>query len=650
MNFARASAAVESAALAVPVKAYTYRFWLSLVLLILLSYYALISGLLVGVFVLSLVELLLCADILWRNAWQDLEKKRFSFSVLVCGSVVAGFGYSVSKTFFKDPLAGNLVDLYLPTGLLLTLYLYNCMRNARSQERTRFFVEKLDDFLPKSGRLLGSNQRERMVFARELKKGDIICIKPGERVPCEGIIVEGETTLDESLITGNITPAVKQKGSPVYAGTLNKTAVITVRVEKGLDDSEMAGIISAIAKSEHHRYIRAEVLDRYAPWLILCSVVLAVAGYLYFYIAGNYFRPLHNLGILLLIAGLGCPLSLFFAVWVPSACLRLGAGRRKIDIHVMSALEILDKSDVVFFDKTGTLTYGELTVTDVHSYQPKGTTQLLTCLATAEQFVDGPFAKAVLDYARKQHIEPKPLQRFEVLPGMGVCAIAAKSTILAGRPEWLQEQGIELSIKPHAGQTVICVAKNGKGLGYVLLEDKIREGATKMIASLHASGKELVLMSGDNELSVQSVAERTGIERYNFGVLPQTKAEIVGNSVSLGKKTVMIGDGFNDITALLRSDAGIVFSSGKNVYNNWVDVVVRCEGLDSVAEVFGLYRRLLRCVRGNIILSQLCNIALIAAVLFAPAQIWQSYLLLLGGILVGVMVVLLNSMRLLYIK
>ncbi len=649
MKSAHLKSTVETAALGIPVKKYTYRVWLSVLFLILIVYGSFWGGFLKGIFILCLLDLLFCADVALRNSWRDLEKGRFSVSVLVSVSLLAGCGYGLSKTFLADPLAGNLPDIYIAMAVLLSVYLWSCGRNARGKERTQVFIKKLDDFLPKSGRLL-IGMRERMVFASELKEGDIIRVKAGERIPCEGIIARGETTIDESLITGNMMPTSKKQGGKVYAGTLNKGAHILVRVEKNVTSSVIAGIINAIKNSERRRCIRQDVLDKYAPWIFVWSVCLAIAGYVYFYWAGHYTRPLHNLGILLLLMGLGCPWGFLFAAMVPMGSLHLGAKRKKIDIHAMGALEVLDHADMVFFDKTGTLTYGELRISSVHTGNETARRRLLTCLATAEQLVDGPFANAVMLYAQEQNIQPKSLRCFDVVPGMGVSAISGKDTIVAGRPEWLREQGIDITVGPHERQAVICGAKNGKAIGYVLLDDKLRSGAAEMIRSLRLGGKEVVLMSGDNEDSVRAVAEEIGIEQYNSGVLPQTKAEILGNYVTLGKKTVMVGDGFNDIIALLRSDAGIVFSSGKNVYNNWVDVVIRRGDLRSITDLFGLHRRLTACIRGNVILGMLCNMILMAAVLFGPSSWWQERWSLLAGLSVGVIFVFFNSMRLLHIK
>ncbi len=649
MKSSRANAAPESAALSVPAKKYSYRCFLSVCFLVLLVYSLFIGASATGIFVLVLLNLLCCSDVLFKNAWHDLESFRFSLSVLTAVSVLSCFCYSLSKTFFVTPLAGRAPDLYICLSCTVLFYLWTCLRVSRRKERTKVFIKKLNDFLPKSGRLM-NGQREMMVFARELKEGDIIRVKAGERIPSEGEIAKGETAIDESLITGNMLPSAKTVGSRVYAGTLNKGAEIMVRVKQGLDQSVIAGIITSIKNSERRRCVRKDELDQYAPYLLVIAVIAALSAYTYFYWAGDYRRPLHSLGMILLVMGLACPISFFFCSSFPAWFVRLGAARKKIILQALGALDVLKHADAVFFDKTGTLTYGELRIHEVHAPDEKTKRDLLVCLATAEQMVDGPFANAVNIYAQECGIEPHKLLCFDVLPGLGVSATSGKNIFLAGRPEWLKEQGVKITDKPQGGQAVICGAKNGKYLGYVSLDDKLRPGASEMVKKLKEMGKEVILMSGDNEASVSAIAQEIGITNFNFGVLPQTKAEILGNFSALGKKAVMVGDGFNDITALLRAEAGVVFSSGKNVYNNWVDIILKRTDLSSITDLFYINQQLSARVHGNIILCILCNLGLLAALLFLPIPREYAWCVVPAGLFLAVVVIFLNSVRLLNIK
>ena len=308
-------------------------------------------------------------------------------------------------------------------------------------------------------------------------------------------------------------------------------------------------------------------------------------------------------------------------------------------------------ADTFFFDKTGTLTYGELRVSGVYPVSDTARKPLLDAVITAEQLVDGPFADAVNTYAKEHKIKPKKVLAFDVLPGLGVQAKSRGNEILAGSIPWLTEQGINISQQiTQQCEAVICVAVNGTYLGYLTLADELRPGAQDMVSFLKTRQKELILVSGDNESSVSAIAQQAGIEKFNFFVLPKTKAEIVGNLQGLGQQVVMVGDGFNDIIALLKADAGVVFSSGKNVYNNWVDVIVKRRDLKAVPYLFAIHKKLYSTIRQNVILSVLLNGALAAWFVWQSTQGaagWQWPVL---GALGAVVIVWLNSTRMLHIK
>ncbi len=649
MKFLSVLSPRETALLAVPAKAYLYRFCLSVCFLAIIWYSLSLESVESGIFVLVLLSLIFCGDVLFKNAKADLCHGQISMSVLVAVSVLCCFGYSLAQTFFMRPLAGRLVNLYIPLLLLLSVYLWNGLCLSRSKERTYVFIKKLNDFLPKSGRLL-VQQREQRVFAKELVPGNVVKVLPGERIPCDGVIVKGETVIDESLITGNLLPASKTVGRPVYAGTLNKGQEINVRVEKKLAQSALGDIINALADSEQHRCVEHDPLDAYAPWIWGIVFLLALACYFYFYAQSGYTRPLHNIGFFLFVLGLGCPVALLFCVPMPSYFIRRGAKQKHIYLQNLGVLEQLYRADVVFFDKTGTLTQGKLQVTAVHAMGKKDESTLLQSLISAVQQADISFAKAVQEYGRVNNISCQPLREFEAFPGQGIRAVIGRHVILVGLPNWLTKLSVQVPSLPAQEQMIVGVAKDGRFWGYVLLEDSLRPQAADTVALLQKLGKEVVLLSGDSETSVKTVAHACGIEKVNFGVLPQTKAEIVGNYISLGKKVAMVGDGFNDIIALLRADASIVFSSGNNVYNNWVDAVLDREDLSAVTDLLALYTRWILCVRGNIILSIICNSLVLAGLIFPHIETDVLPFVLWGGIAATITLIFFNSMRLLHIK
>ncbi len=642
--------AFEPAALSVPSRKFTYRFFLSFCLMLLVLGSELLEHSAMGIFILVLLDLLFCADIIVRCALKDLWNEHFSLSALVSVCVLCGFAYSVITRFNLVSWHGPVSDLYVYTMLLITLTLWVERRLSREKEKTHVFIKKLDDFLPKAGRLCIGRQF-RKVFARELKKGELVFVKVGERLPCDGIIRKGKTSIDEQLITGNMMPTAKRVDHHVYAGTLNKSDDIYVEVTQTLPGSAIMSIIDAIKTSERHRAGARSLLDSYAAWVLPFISVCALGLYGVLLLRHGWAQWASYLGVFLFTAALFCPAALAFAVVFPSFFARRGGARLKLKIQNLNALEKLVNAATLLFDKTGTLTYGELRVSGVYPVLDEVKKQLLKAVITAEQLVDGPFADAVNTYAREHKIKPNKLLAFDVLPGLGVQAQGRGVKILAGSIPWLTEQGITVSQEiTQQCEAVICVAVNGQYLGYLTLADELRPGAQDMVKFLHKQNKEIILVSGDNESSVSSIANEAGIEKYNYFVLPKTKAEIVNNLQGLGQQVVMVGDGFNDIIALLKADAGLVFSSGKNVYNNWVDVIIRRRDLDGIRYLFLIHTKLRRLIRQNVILCVLLNGLLAGWLVWQSAVAPASWQIPVIGALAVVVIIWLNSTRMLRIK
>ncbi len=638
------------AALEVPSRAFTYRFFLSTCLLMLVLFSSALGHSAMGTFVLALLDVLFCGDILLRCGLKDVSRGRFSLSALVSVCALCGFLYSLLNSFHVVSWHGPVTDLYVYTMLLITLVLWVERRLSREKEKTRVFIKKLDDFLPKAARLCVGRQF-RTVFATELKAGDLVFVKTGERLPCDGIIRKGKTSIDEQLITGNMMPTAKRLGNNVYAGTLNKSDHIYVEVTQTLPTSAIMGIVNAIKNSERNRAGSRSLLDGYAAWVLSIIVLCAVGGYGWLLYQYGLAQWKDYLGVFLFVTALFCPAALAFAVIFPWFFARSGAWRLQLKIQNLHALERIVKANTFFFDKTGTLTYGELRVSGVYPVQEENRKLLLKAVITAEQLVDGPFADAVNTYAREHKIKPNKLLTFDVLPGLGVQARSRGTDIKAGSIPWLSEQGITVTQEiTQQCEAVICVAVNGVYVGYLTLADELRPGAQEMVSLLKAQHKELILVSGDNEASVSAMAREAGIEKYNFFVLPKTKAEIVGNMQGLGQQVVMVGDGFNDIIALLKADAGVVFSSGKNVYNNWVDVIVKRRDLKAVHYLFSIHKKLGSTIRQNVVLSVLLNGVWAAYLVWRSASGAAPWQWSVAGALGVVLIVWLNSTRMLQIK
>ena len=638
-----------SAALTKPSWSFTYRFVVSVCLWLVMFFSLTFRYSKVSFFILVLINMVFCADIFIRCAWKDLCKGRFGLSSLVTVCVGAGFIDTALQTFLIHPPQGLIADLYLYASFFLTLALWVQSRRVWEREKAQVYIKKIDDFLPKSARKCQGNQI-RKVFASELKPGDQVLVKPGERLPCDGILRKGKTAIDEQLLTGNALAAYKQPGEPVYAGTVNKSADIYIEVTHPLASAELMGVVRAVQNSERRRSFLTTGLDVVSGWVLLGLLLVTAGQYGFMLLHAKNTCGLACLPWVWTLLSLGAPFALLAAQG--TAFFFALRGAKTIGIHIQNrhALAQFSKADTVFFDKTGTLTYGKLTVHRVEPVTAKNREELLQAVACAEEQVDSPFAVALMQYIRQNRVAIPTADGVEVIPGIGVRALRGKDVILSGRIQWLEERKIALPDQVYREEEiVVCVAKNKQFLGYFTLADSLREGAAEMVRFLQTKGKETLLISGDNERAVAAVAAQVGIEKQNAQVLPKTKAEIITNMRVLGHKVAMVGDGFNDIIALLQADVGIVFLSGKNTYHHWVDVLISRKDLYPLIDLFTINRRINRISRFNAVAACVLNWAWIEVLLFCyPGRVdWRWTL---GGGLGIVLLVLFNSMRLLKIK
>lgn len=573
-----------------------------------------------------------------------------SFAVLVTSCIGCGFIYSAYNTFATVSWKAPTAELYGYVLFLLTLSLWAQRSLVRQGEKAQIFMKKVDDFLPKSARLL-TGRKTKKIFAEQVRVGDRILVKPGEHIPADGTIVRGQSAIEEELITGNVLPAIKKEGSRVFAGTLNKTTTLEIEVSHGLKTSVIMSVIDAIKAGETRRSQIKSPLDTNAWWLFWAIVAIAFVMTWY---GGNLLSGASvwkHKGLFLWTVGLCCPASLLFCTVLPTFFLKVGGKRQNVWVQNLTALDDITAADVFFFDKTGTLTQGELTVSGVYPTDRAQETLLLETLAAVEVKANGPFAQAVLAYVQDESFKKIFLSSYEVLPGQGIVARSKGKEILAGSLHWLGERGITAlpSVQEHPSEAVIGVAVEGKFLGYVTLADQVRPHVKETLEFLKECGKEVVLVSGDNERSVSAVAKYAGIDKFNFEVLPKTKAEIISNLQMLGKKVAMVGDGFNDVIALLKANGGVVFSTGRNVYNNWVDILIKRKDLYPLIYLFKIKKGLRAVTFENFILALVLHGVLVACLVARLPQTaaWQWPL---GGALLVLAVLFLNSIRMLHIK
>lgn len=561
--------------------------------------------------------------------------------------------------------AGALViGEYWEAAAVTFLFVLGANLEARTLARTRKVLGDLLDLAPLTALVLrGGSPVE--VAAHEVAPGEVVLLKPGAKVPVDGEVIAGASSVDESMITGEPMPEEKTAGARVYAGTINQDGMLQVRVTGSGADTTLARIIARVEEAQEEKAPAQRFVEKFAAWYTPAIIVMSVVVYL-------LSRSVELALTLLVIA---CPGALVISTPV-SVIAGIGrAARSGILIKGGVYLENAGRVTAVALDKTGTITYGKPQVTEVVALQPEmaaagaafspapvmfnpalpwdaAQQEILYWAGAAESSSEHPLARAVTKEAEKLGALPLA-EAFQNIPGQGIQAAYQGRSILTGRPEWLAGQGVAV---PAAGweavdrmraegKTVVMVALDGAAAGVLGISDRLREGVRPALERLHAAGvKKIVMLTGDDERTAQSIAREAGITDVRAGLLPEDKLQAIRALQQEGYTVAMVGDGVNDAPALAAADVGIAMgAAGSGVAIETADVALMADDLEKVPEAIALSRATLGNVRQNLVIALITVTALLAGVLLEEVH-------MAGGMLVhqaSVLVVILNGMRLL---
>jgi Cu+-exporting ATPase len=439
-----------------------------------------------------------------------------------------------------------------------------------------------------------------------------VLIRPGERIPVDGIVTRGETSVDESLLTGESMPVSKREGDRLSGGSINTDGSVEVRATAVGRDTVLAQIVRMVEEAQGSKAPVQRLADRIAA--VFVPAVIAVATVTFFawlFVAGatGTVAMMHAIAVLII----ACPCALGLAT--PTAIMvGVGVGaERGILIRNAEALERAHRTRIVVLDKTGTLTEGKPAVTDISVVDGVDIDRLLTLAAAAERNSEHPIAQAVLGEARRRGLELPPTDSFRALPGLGIIATAGDDSIVAGNPTLLSEFSIrgipsELSAYSAEGKTVIHVAINGAFAGSIAVADRLRATTPAAVASLRALGCEVVMLTGDNEITAKAIAREAGIERVIAQVLPDQKAARIKELQADGSIVAMVGDGVNDAPALAQADVGIAMASGSDAAMESADITLMRSDPAGIAEALRLSGRTLAKIRQNLFWAFIYNV------------------------------------------
>ncbi len=535
------------------------------------------------------------------GAYRALRNRTLDMSVLVALSVGSGYLFSVAATFI---FVGEV--FYEAAVVLLTFVLFGHWLEMRARAGASDAIRALLDLTPPKATVIRNGEPVE-VPTSEVALDDVVLIRPGDKVPVDGIVTEGSSAVDESMITGESVPVDKTVGSNVIGASINKTGTFRFRATKVGADTALAQIVKLVQLAQNSKAPAQRLADRAAQWLVATAVVLGLLTFFgWLTIGGSTFVFALTLAITVVI--IACPDALGLAT--PTAIM-VGTGLGALNgilFKNATALEQASKVGAVIFDKTGTLTVGQPRVVDVvASANPVGADELLRLAASAEGSSEHPLAQAVVDAAKERGLSVTDAAEFEAIPGLGLEANVDGRSVLVGNARLMRDRGISFDGLDEragelegAGRTVVRVAVDGAAGGIIAIADAVRPSAKETIARLHNLGIEVALLTGDNRATAERIAAELGLDTVFAEVLPGQKADKVKELQASGKLVAMVGDGINDAPALAQADVGVAIGAGTDVAVETADVVLMKSDPVDVLGVIALSRATVRKMRQNL--------------------------------------------------
>jgi Cu2+-exporting ATPase len=559
-------------------------------------------------FVLSTPVVWWAGWIFISGAYQSLRHRALNMSVLIATGVLAAYLFSVlilftgGETFFEA------------AAMLVTFVLFGHWMEMRARRGTNDALRALFDLVPPQARVIRDGQ-EVTVPTSEVVVGDTIVLRPGDKVPVDGEVIEGETTVDEALVTGESMPVRKGPSDSVIGGSINQAGSVTMRAVKVGSDTVLAQIAALVAEAQNSKAPSQRLADTAAQYLVILAVGSGLVTFLAWYFIGNA-TPLFALTFAISTVVIACPDALGLAT--PTA-VAVGTGlgaKHNILIKDAATLEQISKINAIVLDKTGTLTEGRPRVTDVVPASGWNEDEVLRLQAGAEARSGHPISLAILDEAKKRSLHvSEDVSGFEALSGRGVKAVVEGRQLLVGTARLMQESGVDITSVQAAidrllseGKTLSILSVDGKAAGVVAVADPVKPNARKAIEQFKASGIEPVMITGDNKGTAQAVASQLGIERFYAEVLPADKANYVKQLQAEGKFVAMVGDGINDAPALAQANIGIAIGAGTDVAIQTAEVVLMKSDPLDILRAIKLSKATLTKMKQNLFWASIYNV------------------------------------------
>jgi len=582
----------------------------------------------------------------FQRGWRSIVTMNLNMFTLIALGVAAAYFFSAVSMLAPGALpeamrhgAGSPI-YFEAASVVVVLVLLGQVLELRARSRTGNAIRALLDLAPPTARLVTGEGHDREIPLDEVKTGDLLRVVPGGKVPVDGVVTEGHSSVEESMITGEPIPVEKSEGDQVTGGTINGSGGFVMRAERVGSETLLGRIVDMVAQAQRSRAPIQGLADRVSAVFVPSVVAASVVSFAAWMLFGPEPRLAHALVNAVSVLIIACPCALGLATPI-SVMVGVGRGAREgVLVKNAEALERLEKVDTLVVDKTGTLTEGKPRLTDIIPMEGFEADALLRLAASLEQSSEHPLAAAVVRGAKERGIDPEPVRDFRSVTAGGVAGTAAGRKVLVGKPGFLDDEGIkgldDLKARSEElrkqGGTAIFVAVDGEPAGILAVADPIKESTPEAIRQLHELGVELVMLTGDNSLTAQAVAGKLGIDKFEAEVEPEGKAEKVRKLREQGRRVAMAGDGVNDAPALSESDVGIAMGAGADVAVQSAGITLVKGDLRGIAKSIALSRAVMRNIRQNLFFAFIYNAL---GIPLAGGALYPVFGLLLSPVIAG---------------
>ena len=556
-------------------------------------------------------------SLFYASAWSALKQRTSNMNTLISLGTTAAYLYSVVATFAPglfEGVGGEPAVYYDTAIIIIALILMGRWMEARARGKASDAIASLLGLQPKSARVIRDGA-EVMLPVESVLPGDVVAVRPGERVPVDGIVVDGASHIDESMLTGESIPVDKAAGDEVYGATVNGTGAFRLRATRVGRDTALAQIVRLVEEAQGSKAPVQRLADLISSYFVPTVVAVAIITFIIWSLVGP--EPAFTLATLNMVAVLiiACPCALGLAT--PTAIM-VGTGKgaeNGVLIRNAQALELASKVRTVALDKTGTITQGRPSVTDILTADGMSEGELLSIAAAVERHSEHPLAEAVIRRAGVGAAEGKAVADFEALPGSGIVATVDGKSVVVGSARLMDEREITISDAmrkgaeelAEQGKTLMYVGMDGGAIGALAIQDPVKPSAARAIQRIHSLGIRTVMLTGDNRATAQAIASEVGISEVRAEVLPAQKAETIAQMQAEGGRVAMVGDGINDAPALAQADVGIAIGTGADVAMEASDVTLVSGDPNGIATSIQLSRRTVRTIWQNLFWAFIYN-------------------------------------------